>query len=173
MWHAGDEVSFGCWSSNAGVRAWMQANGMGSNLTRLNNYYMQRLLVIISSLNKTAMFWRPGAADSLPQDTIPKGTIFDVYGGFYPPPKGPPGAPTGNYSSTASITTASGHRVVRSSGLYLDQLCDADPDGKHQGTYWGYFQGWTYYRPDHDPLANFSTELGGRPELVIGGKANM
>eukprot|EP01048_Picozoa_sp_COSAG05_P031664 COSAG05_NODE_11686_length_502_cov_0.689826_2_plen_20_part_01 len=20
MWHAGDEVSFGCWSSNAGVR---------------------------------------------------------------------------------------------------------------------------------------------------------
>ena len=83
------------------------------------------------------------------------------------------GAPTGNYSSTAAATTALGHRVVRSAGLYLDQLCDADPDGSHHGTYWGFFQGWTYYAPDHDPLYQFDTaSLGGRPELVIGGKAN-
>ena len=30
-------------------------------------------------MNKTSMWWRPGAADSLRQADIPPGTIFDVY----------------------------------------------------------------------------------------------
>jgi hexosaminidase len=56
----GDEVSFGCWSSNPEVKAWMTAQGMGGNLTLLNNHYMTRLLQIITGavMNKTAMFWR-------------------------------------------------------------------------------------------------------------------
>ena len=80
----GDEVSFGCWESNAEVKQWMQTHGMGANFTLLNNYYMTRLLEIIDDaaprgvMNKTAMFWRPGAADTLTQSDIPAGTIFDV-----------------------------------------------------------------------------------------------
>ena len=69
-----DEVSFGCWESNADVKAWMAKNAMGNNLTLLNNYYMSNLLKIINgTMNKTAMFWRPGAADSLPQTEVPAG----------------------------------------------------------------------------------------------------
>ena len=69
-----DEVSFGCWESNADVKAWMAKNAMGTNLTLLNNYYMSNLLKIIKgTMNKTAMFWRPGAADSLPQTEVPAG----------------------------------------------------------------------------------------------------
>ena len=61
-------MSFGCWESNADVKAWMAKHAMGTNLTLLNNYYMSNLLKIIKgTMNKTAMFWRPGAADSLPQ----------------------------------------------------------------------------------------------------------
>jgi hypothetical protein len=61
----------------------MKSHGMGTNMTLFNNYYMANLLQIIGptgAMNKTAMFWRPGAADTLPQNEIPAGTIFDVYG---------------------------------------------------------------------------------------------
>ena len=80
----GAQVSFGCWESNAEVKQWMATHGMGTNFTLLNNYYMTRLLAIIHDaaprgvMNKTAMFWRPGAADTLTQSDIPAGTIFDV-----------------------------------------------------------------------------------------------
>ena len=50
------------------------------------------------------------------------GTIFDVYGAATKVP----GAE--DYGSTISLTTAPGHKVVRSAGLYLDQLCDT---GEH------------------------------------------
>jgi hypothetical protein len=91
------QVSFGCWMSNPEVGAWMASHGMADNYTLLNNYYMTKLIEIIGSptagssgsgsgsggvMNKTAMFWRPGAADSLVQSEIPAGTIFDVYGSF-------------------------------------------------------------------------------------------
>ena len=46
------------------------------------------------------------------------GTVFDVYGAATKVP----GAE--DYGSTISLTTAAGHKVVRSAGLYLDQLCD-------------------------------------------------
>ena len=55
-------------------------------------------------------------------------------------------------------------------------LCDADPDGRHRGTYWGYFGGWKYYRMDPvlgDGGGDEGIGPSGRPELVIGGKANM
>ena len=92
------------------------------------------------------------------------GTVFDVYGAATKVP----GAE--DYGSTISLTTAAGHKVVRSAGLYLDQLCDTGEHdrfatmllaalrfqtdgavdnwnaahGKHQGTYWGAFEGWSY-----------------------------
>ena len=50
------------------------------------------------------------------------GTVFDVYGAATKVP----GAE--DYGSTISLTTAAGHKVVRSAGLYLDQLCDT---GEH------------------------------------------
>ena len=121
-----DEVSFGCWESNADVKAWMAKHAMGTNLTLLNNYYMSNLLKIIKgTMNKTAMFWRPGAADSLPQTEVPAGeppraagiwvaffstratisllagTVFDVYGAATKVP----GAE--DYGSTISLTTVS------------------------------------------------------------------
>lgn len=34
-------------------------------------------------------------------------------------------------------------------------------------------QGWVYYNESHDPLYGLNRSLGARPELVIGGKANM
>ena len=149
---------------NSEVKAWMAARGM--NTTGLNNYYMARLFSIVEGLSKDVMVWRPGAADH--GVVPPKNIIFDVYSGIEQcPPDG-----QGCYNITASKTTAAGHRVVRSAGYYLDQLCDLDPDGRHHGNYWGYFAGWKFY--SRDPTeGEMVDELGARPELVIGGKANM
>ena len=126
--HAGgDEVSWGCWGENAEVKAFMKANNM--NLTGLNNYYLSRLFQIVERDMKKqdVMVWRPGAADHGVQ--LPKSLIFDVYSGLEQcPPDG-----QGCYNITASKTTAAGHRIVRSAGYYLDQLCDLDPDHKHSG----------------------------------------
>ena len=42
----------------------------------------------------------------------------------------------------------------------------------HVSRYWGYFQGWDYYQ--YDPVVGeIDVRAGGRPELVLGGKANM
>ena len=63
---------------------------------------------------------------------MPDDVIFDVYSGPIANPLPPDGQ--GGYNVTARDTTQAGHRVVRSAGYYLDQLCDPDPDGKHSGT---------------------------------------
>jgi hypothetical protein len=203
------------------VKRWIAERNM--TLTDLNNYYMQRLFGIVTASGrqqhgrrqeeqepgmgkKDVMVWRPGVADH--GVTPPKGVIFDVYSGIEQcPPDG-----QGCYNITASKTTADGHRVVRSAGYYLDQLCDLDPDHSHHGNYWvrdrqtklsfaarlpgendnlsrqargdhrgnttqllcrqGYFSGWKFYA--RDPVEGMMIkELGARPELVIGGKANM
>ena len=126
--HAGgDEVSWGCWGENAEVKAFMKANNM--NLTGLNNYYLSRVFQIVEQdmRKQDVMVWRPGAADH--GVDVPKSLIFDVYSGLEQcPPDG-----QGCYNITASKTTAAGHRIVRSAGYYLDQLCDLDPDHKHSG----------------------------------------
>lgn len=167
IFHAGgDEVDLGCWQSNPEVVQFMADHNL--NATGLNNLYMDRLFQTV--LGRTAatatMVWRPGAADM--GATPPRSTIFDVYSGPLSAPIPPDGQ--GGYNVSATATTAAGYRVVRSAGYYLDQLCDPDPDGSHRGTYWGYFEGWKYY--SRDPVTG---EIGpdGRPELVLGGKANM
>ena len=106
----------------------MKTNGLGKNYTELNNYYMKNLLKIIGSsgtMNKTAMFWRPGAADSLPQSEIPAGTIFDVYGTGNALPAGVPA----DYGGTITATTAAGHRVVVSNQAQPTRDCLQNSDG--------------------------------------------
>jgi len=155
LFHAGgDEVSTACWSENKEVAAWMVSHNMG--VTGLNNYYAMRLFDIVrETMHKAAMVWWPGIADTLNVSAIPRSTILDVYGG----PEG--------YNASAAMLTAAGLAVVRSAGYYLDQLCEGDPDGKHDGTYWGYFDGWTYYARDpvEGPIAT-----QGNASLILGGK---
>ena len=105
-------------SSNADVMKWMREHGMGNNLTQFNNYYMTQLIKIIAGPTVNRSLCSGTRCCGLPpKDTIPAVTTFDVYGGFKPLPRGPVGVPAGNYSSTASITTANGHRS------YAQQIC--------------------------------------------------
>ena len=63
---------------------------------------------------------------------------------------------------------------MRSADYYLDTICTPDPNPRKYGTYYGYFEGFFYYSRERDPvLGQVDAAAGGRPELVIGGKANM
>ena len=105
--------------------------------------------------NKTLMMWRPGIGDLVAPAESPAGTIYDIYG---------------KYNVSATSTTRDGFRVVRSADYYLNTICTQDPNPAKYGTYYGYFEGFYYY--DKDPvLGQVNETAGGRPELVIGGKA--
>ncbi|CAJ1056630.1 beta-hexosaminidase subunit alpha isoform X1 [Xyrichtys novacula] len=54
----GDEVDFTCWRSNPDVRAFMQKMGFGADFTKLEAFYMENIVNITSSLNKTSIVWQ-------------------------------------------------------------------------------------------------------------------
>ena len=93
--------------------------------------FATRVLAIVRKLGKAPMMWVPGIATKVSPEATPPGAIYDVYS---------------NYNVSATAATKSGIKVVRSQDYYLDTLCTSDPDGTHEGTYWGYFQGWDYYK---------------------------
>ena len=161
----GDEVASGCYESNPEVATFLRTHNLTGE--QLVGTFAKRVLGLVSgSLGKTPMMWRPGIGDLVAAADTPIDTIFDVYGGT-----GAHKADQAWYNETATQTTKAGFRVVRSAGGYLDEFCTLDPDGRHHGTYWGYWQGWNYY--SMDPIVGqIDEKAGGRPELVIGGKVN-
>ncbi|XP_076867333.1 beta-hexosaminidase subunit beta isoform X2 [Brachyhypopomus gauderio] len=54
----GDEVDFSCWKSNPDVQKFMEQQGFGQDYSKLESFYIQRLLDIVSSTNKGYMVWQ-------------------------------------------------------------------------------------------------------------------
>ncbi|XP_028318277.1 beta-hexosaminidase subunit beta [Gouania willdenowi] len=54
----GDEVDFSCWKSNPDIQKFMEQQGFGKDFSKLESFYIQRLLDIINTTKKGYMIWQ-------------------------------------------------------------------------------------------------------------------
>ncbi|KAK2818739.1 hypothetical protein Q5P01_024300 [Channa striata] len=54
----GDEVDFTCWKSNPDIQQFMVEHGFGKDYTKLESFYIQKLLDIVSTTSKGYMIWQ-------------------------------------------------------------------------------------------------------------------
>ncbi|KAG1937565.1 beta-hexosaminidase [Pimephales promelas] len=54
----GDEVDFNCWKSNPDVQKFMEQQGFGTDYSKLESFYIQRLLDIVAATKKGYMVWQ-------------------------------------------------------------------------------------------------------------------
>ncbi|XP_016358290.1 beta-hexosaminidase subunit beta-like isoform X5 [Sinocyclocheilus anshuiensis] len=54
----GDEVDFSCWKSNPDIQKFMVQQGFGTDYSKLESFYVQRLLDIVAATKKGYMVWQ-------------------------------------------------------------------------------------------------------------------
>ncbi|XP_051958237.1 beta-hexosaminidase subunit beta-like [Xyrauchen texanus] len=54
----GDEVNFSCWKSNPDILMFMEQQGFGTDYSKLESFYIQRLLDIVTATKKGYMVWQ-------------------------------------------------------------------------------------------------------------------
>uniref|UniRef100_A0A8C0WZJ5 Beta-hexosaminidase n=1 Tax=Castor canadensis TaxID=51338 RepID=A0A8C0WZJ5_CASCN len=110
----GDEVEFICWASNKKIQDFMKTKGFGQDFTKLEAFYIQKLLDIITALNKGSIVWQEVFENKV---QLRPGTIVEVW-------------QSTNYPGKLSDVTAAGFPVILSAPWYLD-LISYGQDWKH------------------------------------------
>ncbi|XP_015195669.1 beta-hexosaminidase subunit beta isoform X2 [Lepisosteus oculatus] len=54
----GDEVDFSCWKSNPDIQKFMDTQGFGKDYSKLESYYIQKILEIVAGTKKGYMVWQ-------------------------------------------------------------------------------------------------------------------
>ncbi|XP_069080002.1 beta-hexosaminidase subunit beta isoform X2 [Pleurodeles waltl] len=54
----GDEVDFSCWKSNPDIKKFMTEHSFGTDYSKLESFYIQKILGIVSSVKKGYMIWQ-------------------------------------------------------------------------------------------------------------------
>ncbi|XP_042731114.1 beta-hexosaminidase subunit beta [Lagopus leucura] len=113
----GDEVSFDCWKSNPEVKDFMKKQGFGIDYAKLESYYVQKILDIVSSYNKGYMIWQEVFDNNA---ELKPDTVVEVW-------------MSNNYAHELSRVTKAGFTAILAAPWYLDYI--------------SYGQDWTkYYR---------------------------
>lgn len=140
----GDEVEFGCWASNVQVQKFMSDRGWTGDFSKLEQYFMQRLINVTAEATKDEMkyiVWQEVIDNNV---TLPSDTVIHVWkDGF-------------KFQNEMARVTEYGYRTLLSSPWYLNYI--------NYGVDWD-----RYYVVE--PLSFDGTEAQKR--LVIGGEACM
>ncbi|NXU49997.1 HEXB hexosaminidase, partial [Turnix velox] len=102
----GDEVNFDCWKSNPEVREFMKKQGYGDDYAKLESYYIQKILDLVSSYNKGYVVWQE-VFDNKAQ--LKPDTVVQVWMG-------------NNYAHELSRVTGAGFTAILAAPWYLDYI---------------------------------------------------
>ncbi|XP_059865300.1 beta-hexosaminidase subunit beta isoform X3 [Delphinus delphis] len=102
----GDEVDFDCWASNPEIQDFMRDKGFGRNFKKLESFYMQAVLDMISAINKSSIVWQEVFDDA---SKLTPGTVIQVW-------------KAEDYTQEQSKVTEAGFPVILSAPWYLDWI---------------------------------------------------
>ncbi|XP_048148734.1 beta-hexosaminidase subunit beta [Corvus hawaiiensis] len=113
----GDEVDFSCWKSNPEVKKFMKKQGFGTDYAKLESYYVQNIVDIVSSYNKGQMVWQE-VFDHKAQ--LKPDTVVQVW-------------MASNYAHELSSVTGAGFTTILSAPWYLDYISYGQDWKKYYG----------------------------------------
>ncbi|KAK7896079.1 hypothetical protein WMY93_021404 [Mugilogobius chulae] len=104
----GDEVDFTCWKSNPDIQAFMKQQGFGEDFTKLESFYIQRLLDIVGQTNKGYMIWQEVFDNGV---KLNPNTIIHVWKGNQQ-----------QYQNEMAQITSAGYHTLLSTPWYLNYI---------------------------------------------------
>ncbi|XP_041074974.1 beta-hexosaminidase subunit alpha-like [Polyodon spathula] len=104
----GDEVNFACWKSNPDIQQFMKKMGFGTDYRKLESFYIENLVKIVTALNKNSLVWQEVFDNAV---KVPADTVVHVWKGNKE-----------QYSQEMSSVTAGGFKVLLSAPWYLNTI---------------------------------------------------
>lgn len=100
----GDEVDFSCWKSNPDIMKFMAEHSFGTDYSKLESFYIQKILDIVSSVKKGYMIWQEVFDNGV---KIKQDTIVEVW-------------KWSNCNEELHNVTAAGYTTILAAPWYLD-----------------------------------------------------
>ncbi|XP_037608795.1 beta-hexosaminidase subunit beta isoform X2 [Sebastes umbrosus] len=102
----GDEVDFTCWKSNPDIQKFMEQQGFGQDYSKLESFYIQKLLDIVTATKKGYMIWQEVFDNGV---KLKPDTVVGVWIG-------------GGSNEEMGKVTAAGYTTILSAPWYLDYI---------------------------------------------------
>ncbi|XP_070780216.1 beta-hexosaminidase subunit beta isoform X2 [Enoplosus armatus] len=102
----GDEVDFSCWKSNPDIQKFMDQQGFGQDYSKLESFYIQKLLDIVTTTKKGYMIWQEVFDNGV---KLKADTVVHVWIG-------------GESNEEMGKVTAAGYTTILSAPWYLDYI---------------------------------------------------